>query len=64
MICSFLSDVDLETKKKDEEPAKFYWKQTPEDIEIWFYILPGKVEIKLNIFFYKDKILWWCETEQ
>ena len=25
----------------DRENAKFYWKQTPEDVEIWCYILPG-----------------------
>lgn len=24
-----------------EEAAQFYWRQTPEDLEMWFYILPG-----------------------
>jgi hypothetical protein len=33
----------IPSKIIQEEKPKFYWKQTHEDVEIWFYVLPGKL---------------------
>jgi hypothetical protein len=38
-------------QQEKEEQAKFYWKQTHEDLEIWFYVLPDtlKSQVKMNV---------------
>eukprot|EP00088_Acartia_fossae_P001645 TRINITY_DN10655_c0_g2_i1.p1 TRINITY_DN10655_c0_g2~~TRINITY_DN10655_c0_g2_i1.p1 ORF type:complete len:571 (+),score=117.23 TRINITY_DN10655_c0_g2_i1:52-1764(+) len=41
-------DVEPVNQEQDEKP-KFYWKQTDEDLEIWFYVLPDTVKSQVNI---------------
>jgi len=34
---------------EQEEKPKFYWKQTHEDVEIWFYVLPDTIKSHVDI---------------
>jgi len=42
--------------KKEEENAHFYWKQSEEDLEIWFYVLSDTVKSQINIDVVNDVI--------
>ena len=41
--------LNLEKEEKEDEPAHFYWKQTEEDIEMWFYVISDTTKNLINI---------------
>jgi len=42
-------NLERETEAMQEEAAQFYWRQTPEDLEMWFYILPDLKKAQVNV---------------
>ena len=41
--------LNLEKEEKKDEPPHFYWKQTDEDIEMWFYVISDTTKNLINI---------------